>query len=211
MEIKFKLLDNAKDIQSKILNAMIPEVDKLFNKAISRIKTQLPNVIRQAITNTPEYTSLLNGQLKYEFGIPNPESKLASLLTVWSTNIVYHYDAPSIIGSKIKASFSANTIRADFSDVLYADFASVVDTKRGYILPWLEWLLLEGNKIIVRKYQIEIGPNKASRTNFAIMKSSRRSWRVPTEFSGTENNNWITRAIDNAESEIQKVVDGAFV
>lgn len=210
MEINFKLLDNSKDIQNKILVAMLPETTQLFDKAINNIKSKLPDVIRQAIINTPEYESILSGKLKYEFGIPNPGVKLANLLTVWSTNIEYHYKQPTITGSRILASFSANCIKADFSDVLYTDFAAVVDNLRGYTLPWLEWLLFEGNKTIVKKYEVSLGPNKKSRTGYAIMKSSRKSWKVPSEFAGTSNDNWITRAIDNAESEIQKVIDEAF-
>jgi hypothetical protein len=211
MKFSIKLLDSAKEIQQKILNAMLPEITSLMTKAVNKIKINLPNIIRQSIINTPEYESLSLGKLKYEFGIANVDSKLASLLNVWSTNINYQYKAPSIIGGKIKSSFSASMIRADFSDVLYTDFAAVVDTARGYTLPWLEWLLLEGNRTIVKNYEVVFGANRFSRTGFAVMEPSRRSWKVPSEFSGTQSDNWITRAIDNAESDIQKLLDEAFL
>jgi hypothetical protein len=77
-------------------------------------------------------------------------------------------------------------------------------------LPWLQWLLLEGNATIVRNYTVSFGPNRFSRTGFALMRPSLQSWKVPSEFAGTINDNWITRAIDGAESNIQKLLDGAF-
>lgn len=210
MRFSLALLDSSKEIQQKILNAMLPEISSLMNTGMSKLRANLPNIVRQAIINTPEYESLSNGKLRYEFGIANVDSKLASLVSVWSTNIQYNYKAPSIVAGKIRSTFSANMIRADFSDVLYTDFAAVVDTLRGYSLPWLEWLLLEGNKTIVKNYEVIMGPSRTSRTGYALMKSSNRSWKVPSEFAGTRNDNWITRAIDSAESDIQKLLDGAF-
>ena len=43
------------------------------------------------------------------------------------------------------------------------------------------------------------------------MQPSQKSWKVPSEFSGTINDNWITRAIDQATPEIEKMLDGAFI
>lgn len=211
MEISFRLLDDSKTIQTKILDAILPHVTKIMDKGILKIKSKLPSIIRSAIQNSPEYQSLQSGQLKYEFGIDNADTKLASLLTVWSTHIEYQYQSPVIRSSSISGSFSANMIKADFSDVLYTDFAAVVDTMRGYTLPWLEWLLLEGDKTIIKKYEVVYGPSKFSRTGFAVMHPSRRSWKVPSEFSGTINDNWITRAIDDATPEIENMLNGAFV
>jgi hypothetical protein len=211
MEISFKLLDNSRTIQQKILDAMLPEIKKVMDRGILKIKSNLPNILRSAIQNSPEYQSLQAGKLKYEFGIDNADSKLNSLLTVWSTNIEYQYQQPYIRSSTISGSFSANMVRADFSDVLYTDFAAVVDTMRGYTLPWLEWLLLEGDKTIIKDYSVKFGSNRASRTGYAIMQPSQKSWKVPSEFSGTINDNWITRAIDQATPEIEKMLDGAFI
>lgn len=211
MNIQFKLIENNRALQNEVLKALLPEVSRFIDSGIAKVKSALPNIIRQAIINTPEYNSLLNGELKYEFGIANVDSKLSSLLTAWSTNIQYSYRSPSIKGSSIKGSFSANCIKVDFSDVLYTDYAAVVDTIRGYSLPWLEWLLLDGNKTIVKNYEVVVGPFSNSRTGLAVMKPSRKAWRVPSQFSGTINDNWITRAIDTVESDILKMMDGAFV
>jgi hypothetical protein len=209
MLFKIKLLESDKQIAQNILKALLPDISNYLKDVIEYLKNNLPPVVRGAIVNTPEYQSLLNGQLKYEFGIPDPSSKLASLLTVWSTNIKINYSPPTISSSKIKASFSANMIKADFSDVLYTDYAAVYDTVRGYSLPWLEWLLLEGNRTIIKNQSVVLGPSKSSRTGFALMRDSSSSWRVPSEYSGTITDNWITRAIDSAENDINAVLERA--
>lgn len=210
MKFSLKLLESSKEIQDKILEAMLPEIKKIMNDGIKHIKNNLSSIVELAIKDSPEYDSLISGKLKYEFGIADSNIKLSSLLTAWTSNIIYNYQQPMIRNGKIKSSFSANMIRVDFSDVLYADFSSVVDIERGYTLPWLEWLLLEGNRTIIKNYEVIFGPSRFSRTGLAIMSPSSRSWKVPSEFSGTMDDNWITRAIDRAEPSIQKLLDEAF-
>ena len=81
---------------------------------------------------------------------------------------------------------------------------------KGTDLNWLEWLLLFGNKTIIRDYVVEFGDNPRSRTGRAVMKGVKSGkWGVPPEFAGTKNNNWITRAIESADSEINSILKEA--
>lgn len=209
MLFKIKLLESDKQISQNILVALLPETSKYLKDVIKYLQANLPSVVRSVIINTPEYESILNGQLKYEFGIPDSSTKLAGLIDLWSKNIKINYSPPIISGNKIKGSFSANMVRVDFTDVLYTDYAVVYDSLRGYTLPWLEWLVLEGNKTIIKNQTVILGPNKASRTGYAVMKDSIQSWKVPSQYAGTVSNNWITRAIDNAESNINTIIGQA--
>jgi len=38
------------------------------------------------------------------------------------------------------------------------------------------------------------------------MTPSSDSWRVPSQFTGTENNNWTTRAINSVEDRVYKII-----
>lgn len=210
MKFSFKLLDSDKQISNKILQSLLPEIDEYFKKSLQNIRRSLPSLVREIIQNTPEYDSLMGGQLQYEFGIPDPSNQIKDILDIWSNNIDITYNKPTIIGNNIKGSFSVSVIRSDFNDVLSNDAGFVIDNLRGYQLPWLEWLLLEGNKTIVSKQQVVLGPNKFSRTGYALMRPSNKSWKVPAQFAGTIADNWITRAIDNAESQINELLDKAF-
>lgn len=210
MDLNLKILESDSEINKAILGALLPEVINYMNNGVSTIKRELPNIIKTAIENTPEYSSILSGKLKYEFGIPDSSIKLNNLIDIWIENIRYPYMKPTIMGNKIKSTFEVNAIRVDFAEVLYSNDALVIDNIRGYNLPWLEWLLLEGNKTIISKQEVVIGPNNFSRTGNAIMRDSNKSWKVPAEFSGTVTNNWITRAIDGVEGNIQSLLDRAF-
>lgn len=211
MKIQFKLLDSSKNIQTKILQAIFPDVVSIMNNAVLTIKKNLPNIVLSGITSAPEYQSLVSGNLQYELGIPDPMNKIGGLLDIWMKNIEYNYIKPTLSNNKITSKFNAMMIRADFSDVLYTDYAIVQDYSRGYSLPWLEWLLLKGNSVIIPSYQVVFGPNPSSRTGLAIMKNIGSGyWKVPAEFAGTLDDNWITRSLESVSPKIQELVERAF-
>jgi hypothetical protein len=80
-------------------------------------------------------------------------------------------------------------------------------TKKGIEIPWLKSLLLDGTKIIVTDFTYVPKESPSSRTGGGIMISSPGSyWRVPTAYSGTINNNFITRSIEPHMKELQKIV-----
>lgn len=209
MKISFTLLENNSEIYKEILNALLPDVVSYMQDAISLVKKEIPKIIMDAILASPEYTSIVGGKLRFDFGIVDGISKIDGLLQIWTNNIMITYDAPKINGNIIISKFSISMIKADYSDVLGSDYAQVIDNERGYSLPWLQWLLLDGTKILVNNHQVVIGPNARSRTSMAIMRPG-SGWSVPNEFAGTQNDNWLSRAIDSSSDSINNLLKRAF-
>lgn len=209
MQLNLKLIANNQSIGKEILITLLPDIIDYMNNVIKYIKINLPEVVRNAIVSTPEYQSLVGGQLQFELGIPDVNQKISGLLNIWMNNMVYEYQIPRIANNKIISNFSVGMIRVDFDDVIYSEYATIRDVK-GYSLPWLEWLLMEGNTILVPAHEVLFGPSSYSRTGNAIMrKNKNRNWKVPAQYAGTLNDNWITRALDSAESDIQDVLNRA--
>lgn len=211
MKIQFKILEKNKEIENKILNALLPEIADTMKSASKSITKNIKELVIQAIQNSPEYSSLISGSLKAEFGIPDAEQRLIELLNIWINNINVTFQPATISNSKIKSSFKLELIRSDLSDVLGSDAAIIIDNLSGKSVYWLEWLSLSGDKSILKDYTIVYAPSRRSRTGLAVMRSQSGSrWKVPSEFSGTINNNWITRAIDSVSDEIQKIIEQGF-
>jgi hypothetical protein len=209
MQLNLKLIENSQTINRYILIALLPEVTDYMNNVMKYIKINLPEVVKNTIVSSPEYQALSGGQLQFELGIPDVNQKLTGLLNIWMNNIVYDYKAPGITNNKIISNFNASMIRVDFDDVIYSEYAIIRDAK-GYSLPWLEWLLTEGTKVLVPSHEVIFGASSHSRTGNAVMrKNKNRSWKVPAQYAGTLNDNWITRALDSAESDIQDVLNKA--
>lgn len=211
MRYNIKILESNSEIEKKILDALVEDCRKFFQKSIRDIKSKLPTIIRTAIQDSPEYKSLVSGDLQYEIGIEDAANKTNGLINIWINSMLIDYKLPTRKSGSIKGSINIRMIKSNFDDVLGTDYAIITDKIRGYSLPWLEWLLLDGTKTIVRNYEVVLGPNPRSRTGYAIMKSNKsESWSVPPEYAGTVADNWITRSIDGAEESISQLLDGIF-
>lgn len=208
MKISIKLLDSNAVIGTKILSAIISQLQPAFTQTQQSLQQSLPKIVKDALILEPEYASLLSGQLRSELGIPDADSKIDQIFNAWSTNLLVENKPISIKGSGLSGGFSINIIKSDFSDILSLPAAVVVDNISGSVIPWLQWLLLEGNQILIRDYKLKMGPNTRSRTGNAIMVSSTKdNWRVPPQFAGTINNNWVTRAIDRLDDTVLSYIE----
>jgi len=200
-----KLVDSTPDITKAILGSIRDYLDPKIKQAASKAAEELPKLVSEALRQEPEYLSLLSGQLKAELGLAS-SSDVEAVIEAISSSIELKTQSLSANRSGIKGGFTINMIRAkDAGGVIGLDIAKIND--KGYSLPWLQWLLFEGNEVLIKNYKVEFGPNPNSRSGLAIMKpSSSSSWRVPPEFIGSEENNWITRAITRIENNVYDLI-----
>lgn len=206
MKLNINLIDSDTEIKNKILSSIRDHTHEAFQKARASLSKKIPPEIYKVIVSEPEYQSLISGKLQYEFGIPEAAQKVNEIVDIWTKHVVVEVTPISIGPVGLKGGFSINMIQDNYEDVLTSDSALVIDNLSQAILPWLEWLLLYGDKIIVRNYSVQLGPSPYSRTGFAIMKPSKESWRVPPEFAGTKSNNWVTRALDKLDDTIPNMI-----
>lgn len=208
MTLKFslKLADNSKDIGRDMCLALLPDVSKFLDNIFNTMKNTIPDIVINSISSQPEYDSLVSGSLRSEFGIPDASSRISEIFQTIKSGVGVTRNKPRVVGSKISGGIKFQMIRSDFQDLLSLG-ASTLTTEKGSQLNWLQWLLLEGDSVIISDYKFTAGPSIYSRTGSGIMQQSQGAfWRVPPEFAGNISNNWITRAIEDASSEINKTI-----
>jgi len=209
MKISLTLLESDSYIRDQILQALAKEVQPVLAKAIVVITPKIRKLLEEALREEPEYSSLISGQLRLEFGIPDVSTidtvvkKLAATANVVSNGV-------SVKSNGLSGGLTLTALERSNMGGLISEDNAIVITDKGQPLPWLQWLLYEGNKPIVRNYEVKIGPNPNSRTGNAIMVDSDKNWRVPPAFAGTINNNWVTRAVDRVSNSIPKIIQEAF-
>ena len=210
MKYSVSLIENESYIRSNILGALKTTVDKALNACILKMRAPLSNLIKTALMQEPEYSSLISGQLRSEFGIENIDSVDVAINNI-ANSIVIEKKEISINNLGLSGGIDIKIINnQDYGGALNDISAFVVDSARGYSLPWLEWLLLKGNSIIIRNYEVKYGQNPRSRSGDAIMISSQSNWRVPPEYAGTVRDNWTTRAINRVDNDIVKIIRESF-
>lgn len=206
MNITLKILENDKQISQLILTELSKQILDLFNKSVKTILTKTKDLIKLVIVSQPEYSSLKNGSLRLELGIPDT-SIVDSIVNSISNSINIEIKPIKVSGNKLSGGFLITFLDdTQIENIISSESASINDSK-GYSLPWLKWLLLEGIKPIVKGYKVKLGPNEASRTGMAIMVESLTSWSVPAQFAGNKTNNWITRSINDIdENKILSII-----
>ena len=187
MKFSLKVLETEKEIEKAVLKALLDDASKIMTTASKRLTKKLPIIIETAITSQPEYSSLTGGILKDQFGLTNPTTKIDSLLDIWS-NINVTYKKPTISASQIKSNLSIVAIKSDYSDALASAAAEQV-TKKGQSLQWLDWLLNQGDRIIIKEYELVSGKGRAG--NVVMRKNVKGKWGVPSQFAGSPNNEII--------------------
>lgn len=210
MRYNISLIENDNYIRNSIMEILKKDINKALDSTVLKIKDPIIQVIKTALKNEPEYSSLMSGQLRSEFGIDDT-SKIDIAINNISNSILIEKKLMSVNNFGLSGGLDLKIINSqDFGGALTDSTAFVNDSERGYNLPWLEWLLLKGNSIIVRNYEVKYGQNSRSRSGDAIMIDSSSNWRVPPEYAGTVRDNWTTRALSRVDSSITKIIQSTF-
>ena len=205
MKFSLRLLETDSQISKLIMDELKIILDKAINTALPKISTEIKILISESLRNQPEYSSLMTGTLKAELGIADATSINSVIDALIETLAVQRNDI-KVTNKGLSGGFVLTMMKSDdMNGVIYTDPASVKDAS-GYSLPWLEWLLLKGNEILVKNYEVSYFSSPYSRSGMAIMIPSSSSWRVPPQFAGTENDNWTTRAINSVEDSVYKII-----
>jgi len=204
---KFKLLETQSQISKKIVSQIAASLNAALLGATPVISNRIKMLVRNAIVNSPEYNSLVGGDLQAELGIPSSGARLSKILETWLQNIKISKKSVKISSSRISGGISISMIRDDYRDVLGSPDASYI-TAKGRKIPWLEWLLIAGDTTLISDYIFtENSGRSKSRTGLGIMryKPSAR-WHIPREFAGTIRNNFVTRALSKLENQIIQIM-----
>lgn len=214
IKLQLRLVTTGAEITREILDRCASEINKRVMTGVMRnnLRHLTQALLESYIMSQPEYESLTQdaGVLRTELGLVDATSKLQSLLRIWVRGVDVVATPATVVGNQISGRIVITAIPADFSDVLGSSFAKYT-TDKGDVIPWLEWLLTQGDNIIIATHKAVYDPAKAgsSRTGHDIMlpTSGGAGWRIPPEFSGTIDNNFVTRAVNDALPELRTSIE----
>ena len=195
MVLKFR--ESEAEIQRLVESALAKEINQKVKEIIPKLKARMIPLMTQALLTCPEVVSLKNGVLRAEFGLRNePTTELvAEIMRTLQFRQLY---AQRGRGGGVQIVMQPN----DYSNLFSKSFAE--QKIRDGSLPWLQWLLTYGDAIIITGFGVEFGnfKGKASRTGKAVMSDDLGPYKVNSAFSGTRDDNFITRAIGRTLPEL---------
>lgn len=160
---------------------------KNSNQIVENIKQQIPALMKQQ----PEIKSLLNESRNTLFSIfglyaGTSINAVESIINSISNSIEYKIE---YIDKNLNGGIVINFQPKNLQNLLDLPSGHVIDGDND--LHWLHWLLTLGDTIIVANYQYT-AKYGLGRSNNGIMTIG-NSFRVPPQYSGTLNDNFVTR------------------
>ena len=208
MTISLKLLGSDKNIEKQLAASLADEVNAILIAKSKSIESQIKQLIPIWIVSQPEMLSLGSSgpnTLSANFGLPVGMglSAVDSIINsvVRSTVVEVKKVTKRRLGVKGVPVVTISFQPASFQNLLSLG-AGKYTSENGSAIPWLEWLLTLGDTPIVVGY--EYLPGLGGRSGGGIMVGG-SLWRVPPQFSGTSANNFITRALDNRQKDIERI------
>lgn len=208
----FSIKIDQKEFKDNFFKVFVPEVNKYLKSVVLKVQPQVTNIVKHAILDSPEVQSLFGGKLQAELGVIDPQSKILAITNIIGSNSKLTFSPAKLTNNYVRAGFELNYIQSNYDDLLAQPEATQA-TENGYVLQWLEWLLIHGDTVIVAGWDVGFDPLNYSRTGLGkiMYKGAARNWSVPPEFAGTQFNNFITRSLDTIEPQIEQVFQKAMI
>ena len=194
-----------KEITDLINEALAKDINKLYNSNNKGVLNTFKQSVKSWVYVQPEIQSLLVGgqnSLSAMFGLTDSQSNKAveEILDAVGDSLVIKIDK---LDKRLKGVIEFYFQPINFSNLLTLN-SGHTKTLKGLDLHWMDWLLLQGDTVIVVGYNY-VPSNKGISGNGTMEVGG--SFRVPPQFSGTASNNFITRAFENKEKEIQSILE----
>lgn len=187
-------------IEDKLGKATVDVINGGIQRAAPSIGKRLGELLISVIKQGRTYQSLVGGDLRYELGLENARSDMDSILSVLSKSVALNFSPFKYYRGKVTGSLSIDLLKDGFAPLLAHSKASYQSNQ--YTVNWLDWLLTKGDSVIILDHHIVFDLNSAqqsySRTGDALMFPG-GTWRVPPQFSGLEDSNFIIWGVESRE------------
>lgn len=198
--ISLRLIDSIDIIEGRVSVAIAQHMNKVLSTKKGFLKDEIKKRLRLWIASQPEIMSLKSNNLAAELGLPagsvNATVEAIILSVQNSTDVLFER-----FNSKLKGGVSMRFQPSHFANLLGLSQGHVKLPESGD-LHWLQWLLERGNDMIVVNYHFV--PSGRGRSRGGVMGKG-GAWRVPPQFAGTSEDNFITRAFEGREKEIEEL------
>jgi hypothetical protein len=197
-----EIVESNSVIAGRVKRALRGRLNAVFSKASKFIDSGLTTRVSQWIMDSPEMVSLISGSLRGDFGVVSSSEAAADIAKSVEESIIIEWLPVNAALTGIALNIKIQP--SDLANVLNA--VPPVVTKKGKSLPWIEWLLLAGDSPVIMEYHVEEGDFGRTGEAHMVRGGSYKVGRVNPSFSGTIDDNFITRALSGKEFEIGNIL-----
>lgn len=212
--ISISLVESQKQIEELIARELSKIVRSIFKEAAGPIKSAVKKVVHRAIVNCPEMQSLNGGVLQWDLGLTG--AKASAYVDKWGKAVAESVDVqvtkPVITSKTATGGIIINVQPGSYDNRPMEPLSSIWDGDKEAATKAAELdavLLTWGDRLLVVGYDIEYGAFGRSGGAHMVGNQdggwgiSRNLSRVPPEYAGTLNDNFVTRALEGQKVQVE--------
>lgn len=216
MSFSIEILESDAEIQKRINKALFKEMSRLIKKQSPKVQRELKSLIPGWILSQPEAISLssdgLPGSLNAQFGLVPGQGAIAmqQVADAVAASVTVEFTG---LSKNLSGGINFVAQPSNFQNLLslssgFTLATSLADpsTFEGE-LHWMDWLLTKGDSVIVAGYSYI--PGRGGRSGGGTMQEG-GVFRVDPSYSGTPEDNFISRAFRDKESQIASIISKYF-
>lgn len=200
-----RIIEKNSKIEKEINSLILSQSFSIIKKRKNIIRQKIVGIVAQSLSNSLTLSSLSgygSQNLKYDFGLEFDPSPAIIDAVSNSVRLGINPGGDKRFKKTGTTLITLSIQPRDYNNLLTLAIAEQ-DIRDGTI-PWLEWLLLEGDSVIIYDYSVEYGAG-FGRSGGARMKDG-GFFKVNPIHSGTRDDNFITRAISRASDDIVSAI-----
>lgn len=201
---------NKRDLDAELRNV----VNKAFaTNGVSKSHVDaIKRLVANSLRNSNFYRNFTTGSdLVVGLGVPAGEEKIRIEAVI---NAIVDNLKIGLNKRGTNQYIGSISIYVELNEAVYSYITNIreanITTEKGENIPWLKWVIIDGDTIIIKNYDVMQNIGLGRSGGGIMVKSSNVSYRIPTEYSGTLEDNWITRAIEDAETSLNKIIENIF-
>ena len=214
-ELTVHLTGSNRMIAKEIMRRIAQRANRAMIALARTGRSALKSVIQQAILDSEEMEDLRVGKLQGQLGLsPSLAANVPQDIAEAVADSIELIPRKTYVkgSTGLQGGMSLSIQPSDFSNILNMPDSTIryysTRYKRIVTLDWLNWLLKQGQEVIVSNYIVNYGNH--GRSGQAKMKRSMGAvWKVDSKYSGTIDDNFISRALNDpsVRNNILKVLN----
>lgn len=208
-----KILESNDYLEFCILKEYATHLNGILPNVGNKLERYLQQYVEDKLVNTSEVESMISGKLRGCFGIEFPDDLVLNFIRTYALSVKVMTFPVFLVRSGVSRRPCLTISTEETLERLSMDDIFAQKTEKNVALHFWNWLLYQGDKSVVTGAYVKNANawelrHDISKTDSMIMRKKQGSYfRVPPEFAGVDDNNFVTRALANWLIDVNKFLE----
>jgi len=195
------------EFKKMVMQAIADHINSIAIKIAADVTETIKPLVYDAVHDCHEMQALRSSDLRAAMGLNPPQARDVSKQIAESVSSSLIVESGKVTPKNLSTMISIYVQPAGLDNVLSVGGSTVNYTStegKQVTIPWLDWLLTEGDRILVSGFSLELGQGLGRSWGGRMVETPTGSWRIEPQYAGTLTDNFVTRAL--AEKKLESAI-----